>query len=40
MRRRRILISEELDIVAIGAFIVVFFLFLLFVLNYYYYHWF
>ena len=33
MKRRRYLISDELDIVAVGAFIVIFFLFLLYVLN-------
>jgi len=34
MTRRRFLISDSLDIVAIGAFIVIFFLFLLFILHY------
>jgi hypothetical protein len=40
MKRRRFLISDELDIVAVSAFVVVFILFLTFFLNYYYFHWF
>jgi len=40
MKRRRYLISDELDIISVGAFIVIFLLFLLYVLNYFYFHWF
>jgi hypothetical protein len=40
MKRRRFLISDELDIVAISAFTVVFLLFLPYILNYFYFHWF
>ena len=40
MKRRRFLISDELDMVTVSAFIVVIILFLTFILNYYYVHWF
>ncbi len=40
MKRRRFLLSDELDIITVSAFVIVGIIFLTFILNYFYFHWF